>query len=382
MSQEIRTCQETIAGYESEINRLQQEITRENEQIRIGQSAYHREQSRLESLKNMTERYEGYGNSIRRVMEQKSRETGILGVVADLIRVDKRYETAVETALGGNIQNIVTKDEETAKRMISFLKQHKFGRATFLPLTSVRGSEFLKPEILEEDGVIGLDHTLVETDRQFHDLMKNLLGRTVVVKNIDVGIYLARKYRQSVRMVTPEGELLNPGGSMTGGAFKNSSSLLSRRREIEEFEKTVQMLKKDLDEAIASLETHKQERAGYYTKMDALKEEMQKIYVRQNTARMNLSQVQSRQKTITERKSVLLHENEGLESQLRELQENQDSIEIELGTSEELEKKLKWETEEEQSTGGEKRTRTDSAKEGGGSASSVCGAGTKRKLPK
>ena len=121
LSQEIRTCQETIAGYESEINRLQQEITRENEQIRIGQSAYHREQSRLESLKNMTERYEGYGNSIRRVMEQKSRETGILGVVADLIRVDKRYETAVETALGGNIQNIVTKDEETAKRMISFL---------------------------------------------------------------------------------------------------------------------------------------------------------------------------------------------------------------------------------------------------------------------
>ena len=86
----------------------------------------------------MTERYEGYGNSIRRVMEQKSREPGILGVVADLIRVDKRYETAVETALGGNIQNIVTKDEETAKRMISFLKQHKFGRATFLPLTSVR----------------------------------------------------------------------------------------------------------------------------------------------------------------------------------------------------------------------------------------------------
>ncbi len=99
--------------------------------------------------------------------------------------------------------------------------------------------------------------------------MKNLLGRTVVVENIDVGICLARKYRQSVRMVTPEGELLNPGGSMTGGAFKNSSSLLSRRREIEEFEKTVQMLKKDLDETIESLETHKQERAGYYAKMDS-----------------------------------------------------------------------------------------------------------------
>lgn len=348
LSAQIRTCSETIAQYESEIVRLQEEITKENGLIQTGQSAYHREQSRLESLKNMTERYEGYGNSIRRVMEQKNREQGILGVVADLIRVEKKYETAVETALGGSIQNIVTRDEETAKRMITYLKQHKFGRATFLPLTSVKGSEFPKPEVLREDGVIGLAHTLVETDEEFKSLMKNLLGRTVVVENIDVGIRLARKYRQTVRMVTPEGELLNPGGSMTGGAFKNSSSLLSRRREIEEFEKTVQMLKKDLEQTRESLERHKEERAGYYAKMDSLKDEMQKIYVRQNTAKMNLSQVQSRQKSILDRKAELLKENESYENQLRELQENQESIEIELGTSEELEERLKKETEEEQ----------------------------------
>lgn len=348
LSVQIQSCSKKIKDYEQQIANYQKEITRENQLLQTGQSAYHREQSRLESLKNMTERYEGYGNSIRKVMEQRSREPGLLGVVADIIRVQKKYETAVETALGGSIQNIVTKDEETAKRMISYLKQHKFGRATFLPLTSVRGSEFPKKEILREQGVIGLAHTLVETDDEFKSLMKNLLGRTVVVETIDVGIQLARKYHQSVRMVTPEGELLNPGGSMTGGAFKNSSSLLSRRREIEEFEKTVLMLKKDLEQTTASLEAHKKARAECYAGMDALKEEMQKIYVRQNTAKMNLTQVQSRQKSLMEQKATLLEENKGFEQQLQELQDNQESIEIELGTSEELEEKLKRETEEEQ----------------------------------
>ena len=111
---------------------LQERLTSENQEIEKEQAEYHREASRLESLRNITERYDGYGNSIRRVMEQKDREKGILGVTADLIKTRKEYETAVETALGGSIQNIVTRDEDTAKRMIEYLKRNKFGRATFL----------------------------------------------------------------------------------------------------------------------------------------------------------------------------------------------------------------------------------------------------------
>ena len=103
--------------------------------MEIGQTAYHREASRLESLKNITERYDGYGNSIRRVMEQKNREPGIKGVVADIIHVQKDYEVAIETALGGSIQNIVTDNEQTAKRMIGFLKKNRFGRATSVSYT-------------------------------------------------------------------------------------------------------------------------------------------------------------------------------------------------------------------------------------------------------
>ena len=173
-------------------------------------------------------------------MEKKNEVSGIHGVVADLIKVSKEYEIAVETALGGSIQNIVTDDEETAKQMISYLKQNKFGRATFLPLTSMKAGEAkISREVLSENGVIGTADTLVQTDIKYRDVASNLLGRTVVVKTIDHGIALARKYKQSLRIVTLEGELMNPGGAMTGGAFKNSSNLLSRRREIEEFEKTV-----------------------------------------------------------------------------------------------------------------------------------------------
>ena len=111
---EIRSYNARIAENEEQIEKLQKELSEKQEKLRIGQTAYHRESSRLESLKNITERYDGYGNSIRRVMANKDRETGLIGVVADIIKVDKEYEIAVETALGGSIQNIVTDNEETA----------------------------------------------------------------------------------------------------------------------------------------------------------------------------------------------------------------------------------------------------------------------------
>ena len=116
-----------------------------------------KEKSKLEAISNLTERYDGYGNSIRRVMEQKEQNKEIIGVVADIVKVEKKYEVAIETALGGNIQNIVTEDEETAKKMIRFLKKNKYGRATFLPLTSIlHPQEFKTPEVLKEKGVLGM----------------------------------------------------------------------------------------------------------------------------------------------------------------------------------------------------------------------------------
>ena len=231
ISDKIISLNDENKEYERRIRELQTKISKESQKLQIGQSAFHREQSRLESLKNITERYDGYGNSIRKVMDNKDREQGLLGVVADIVKVEKDYEIAIETALGGNIQNIVTEDEDTAKRMIHFLKKNKFGRATFLPLTSIRANSGInRPEVLKETGVIGTANKLIQVESKYKTLADYLLGRTLVVDHIDHATMIARKYHQSIRIVTLEGELINPGGSMTGGAFKNSSNLLSRRR--------------------------------------------------------------------------------------------------------------------------------------------------------
>ena len=345
---ELQEIAQTISGYvtenrtyEEKIAALQQTIAKKNEQLRIGQTAFHREQSRLESLKNITERYDGYGNSIRKVMEKKEQEKGLLGVVADLIKVDKAYEIAVETALGGSIQNIVTDNEETAKRMITFLKQNKFGRATFLPLTSINGTAGIRQnEALQEEGVIGLANTLVKVEEIYRGLAEHLLGRTVVVKHIDHGVALAKKYKQTLRIVTLEGELINPGGAMTGGAFRNSSNLLSRRREIEEFEKTVEKLKSEMDQMEQEVEHEKEARADYYSKIEAIKQQLQKAYVIQNTAKMNAEQVKAKKADAKAVSSKIHEEGAELEQQIREIRENHESIQVELETSEKLEQEL------------------------------------------
>ena len=135
----IQEGNEECTHLSGEVQKLQTKLQEQSREIEAGQTAYHREASRLESLRNITERYDGYGNSIRRVMEQKAKEPGIRGVVADIVHVQKDYEVAIETALGGSIQNIVTDNEQTAKRMIGFLKQNRYGRATFLPLSNISG---------------------------------------------------------------------------------------------------------------------------------------------------------------------------------------------------------------------------------------------------
>ena len=339
--EEIASYQEQISRNEQEIAGLQKELTEKQEKLRIGQTAYHREASRLESLKNITERYDGYGSSIRKVMANKDREPGLIGVVADIIKVDREYEIAVETALGGSIQNIVTDSEETAKRMIAFLKKNKFGRATFLPLTSMHKAGAIRnPEALKEPGVIGMASELVHVEKRFEDLAGQLLGRTIVVDHIDHGIAIARKYRQTLRLVTLEGELINPGGSMTGGAFKNSSNLLSRRREIEELEKAVSMLRSDMDETERSVNAVKSRRAACYAENDEAQQKLAKASVRENTARMSLEQAQLRQLEAKQRMEAFAADRESLEAQLEEIAENEDSIQMELETSQSLEKEL------------------------------------------
>lgn len=330
-----------IADYQMKIDTLQKEISSLNDQIQYIQGNYHRQKSRLESLKNITERYDGYGNSIRKVMEKKASEPGLIGVVADIIHVDKEYEIAIETALGGSIQNIVTRNEETAKHMIEFLKKNKFGRATFLPLTSLKGnSGKFRQDVLAEKGVINTADKLVKVDSEFAVLAENLLGRTLVCDTIDTGIRLARKYQQSLRIVSLEGELINPGGAISGGAFKHSGNLLSRRREIEELENNVSHLKKDMDALSLKITQNREDRSDLYSKLDSLKQSIQEKLVKKNTLQMYVDQIESKYKFTLETINSIQRERAELKQQSEEIRDNKTSIQLELETSEDVEKEI------------------------------------------
>lgn len=337
----IQEMNQECQRLDGEVHKITEELKKQNNQMEIGQSAYHREASRLESLKNITERYDGYGNSIRRVMEQKDRAPGIRGVVADLMQVNKEYEIAIETALGGSIQNIVTDNEQTAKQMIEYLKKNRFGRATFLPLNSINTkSGFNQREALKEPGVIGLASELVTTGTEYAGLATYLLGRVLVVDHIDHAIAIARKYRHSLRMVTIEGESFSPGGSMSGGSFKNNSNLLGRRREIEELESSVKALKSDMDKMQRDIDDNRSRRNVMRDTIADFQEKLRQQYVAQNTAKMNINQVESRIREIQEGYGDIQREQLEIRRQIEEARADHNKIAEELKASQQDEKEL------------------------------------------
>ena len=317
---ERTAAEENIAGLEQEVRRL-------NKNLNDTQQQYHTSYTRLESLRNLAERYEGYGGSIRRVMEVRDRVKGIHGVVADIISTEKKYEVAVETALGGSIQNIVTDSEQTAKQLIEYLKKNKYGRATFLPLTSVgsRGG-FNQEAALREPGIIGLADSLVHVEPQYRDLASYLLGRVVVAENIDCAIALARKFRYSLRIVTLEGELLSAGGSMTGGAFKNSSNLLGRRREIEELEAACKKALVRVDEIQKDLSLNEGLLTEERENLERLRAAGQEAILKRNTIQIGIAGLEEKKTEIAESSTDMVRENQDLEEQLREIGRSQEQL--------------------------------------------------------
>ncbi|MCR4640856.1 MAG: chromosome segregation protein SMC [Lachnospiraceae bacterium] len=327
---------------EERSSQIHDELSKLDEKLQEARVSYHQDKTKLEAISNLTERYEGYGSAIRKVMEKKEEEKGVIGVVADIIRVEKKYETAIETALGGNIQNIVTKDEPTAKRMISFLKENRLGRATFLPLTSIEHpQEFKTPEVLDEKGVVGMANEIVNTDPEYVNVAKSMLGRIVVVDNVDNALKIARKYDYGVRMVTIEGELLVPGGAISGGAFRNNSNLLGRRREMDELEKKVKEALKNINGYLDEIEKIKEERNRLRVEIADLKFESQQQYIRMNTANLNLQKAQEKIDETTKGVDDLHHEQSEIDLQVQDIKEQQKKIEEELKSSADREKEMR-----------------------------------------
>lgn len=218
-----------------EISALDSEIDRKNERIRI--------------LDDLEKNMEGYQGSVRSVMKESKRGAlnGIHGPLSQLITVKDKYSVAVETALGVAIQNIVVDNETDAKRAIAFLKDSRGGRATFLPLTAIKSRNLDEKDLDDAYGFVSIASDLVGADKQYRDIIENLLGKTVVCEDMDSAISMAKKYKNRFKIVTLDGQVINAGGSMTGGSKAQGVGMLSRSNEIEKLTKSVNDLKNKKD---------------------------------------------------------------------------------------------------------------------------------------
>ncbi len=328
------------AQAEEELASIRAEMADSHAELDEITTAYHRDSSRLDSLKSMAEHYDGYGNGIRKIMQLKNRNPGIRGVVADLLDVPERYETAIETALGGSIRNIVTDNESTAKYLIEYLKSNKAGRATFLPLTAIRPRTFGNEAALAEEGVIGIASRLVSCADEYGSLKEYLLGRTLVVDHIDHAILIGRKYRHSLYMVTLQGESFSPGGSITGGAFRNTDNLLGRKREIEELESGTKKQFRRMEELRQGIEDRKAVRNKVRGEIALIGEELQKKRIRMSTVQMAKKQAEEALQLAEIDVAALMKEQAEIERQIAEIHEKTLGVTKTLAASEEEEKSV------------------------------------------
>lgn len=250
-SKELRkqqTRREELNGELSESDKLLGGLRTKQSKLR---SEMQFKTSRARTLTEMEQNLEGYNRSVRQVLQEcKESEgfgKGIHGALAQLIKVDRKYEAAIEMTLGGALQNIVTQTEEAAKKAIEYLKRNKSGRATFLPISSVNGRGFdasMTERIKRSEGFCGIASELVSCDPVYKGIIRNLLGKVVVIDNLDNAIRVARSFGYSFRIATLEGDILNAGGSMSGGSLENrGTGILSRSREIEELNNELAKLK-------------------------------------------------------------------------------------------------------------------------------------------
>lgn len=224
-----------------------------NDSIMHSKGEYNRLNSRLMMLLEMERDYEGLAKSTKTVLNgaKNGQLTGcrICGILSSVIDVEKKYVTAIEAALGGALGNIITEDEFDAKKAIEFLKRTGGGRATFLPISSVKGREIDNiGEIAKTNGFVALASDAAQTDEKYKGIIRSLLGRTVIAKDMDSAVHLSRKFSYRFKVVTLEGEILNAGGSITGGSVNKTTGLLSRANEIKELTKKTKQQKSDIDE--------------------------------------------------------------------------------------------------------------------------------------
>ena len=322
---EIEKKRNKIVSNLEEINRQKEEVDKKIKAYETNINAYQSEerikQSKLKFLIETEKEKEGYIKSVKSLLKDceniKELGKGMHGVLANIIEVPEQYQTAIEMCLGASLQNIVTETEEDAKKLVEHLRKNNLGRASFLPITSVRGRKLDKIKG-HEKGVIGIASDLVKYDKKYEQIIKNLLGRTVVVDNMETAIKVAKQNGYTFRIITIQGDVINSSGAITGGSVaKKTVNILGRGREIEKLEKEITNLKNKIEAKIKEKEQYEESIEDIIENATSLEKELQEIDITYATEKQklisveeNISKIELRLNKIKEESSLLETEKE------------------------------------------------------------------------
>ncbi len=252
--EKLNDFKEKINNYYERLNSLKEENHNLSNKIQNNNYSLKEYTSKLNVYIDMENHYEGFNRGVKEVLKNKNLK-GIYGALGQVVTVEGKYEKAIEAALGAYMQNIITADENSAKAAINYLKHNKIGRVTFLPMNIIKSKKI--NNIQSKTPFIGIASDLISYDEKYRDILENILGRTIVIDNIDQGIKFARETGHKYKVVTLDGDILNPGGSLTGGSLKTSGNILSRKRLINEFNEKINNTKAEniaLEEKVLSIE--------------------------------------------------------------------------------------------------------------------------------
>lgn len=304
--------------------------------------------SRLRVLEDMEKDFDGYSKSVKALLSNAGSITkGMLGAVGEMINVPSLYVAAIDVALGAQVQSVVTETEEDAKALIEYLKKYKLGRATFLPISSIKPRYFSDKDkaSFAIDGFVGIASKLVTYDKKIENIINNLLGRIAIVKDMDAAIKLARLTNYDFRIVTLAGEIINAGGSITGGSLNAvSHSVLSRKNEIEQLKLKYEDTKKNFEDLLLDLETAKQHISAIGLEITNKTDEHHRLMLELNNLQNRFESLKSEMQIINDRISISAKEISDLSkecSDSRELIAVNQQMDIQLETNKkEIEMKI------------------------------------------
>lgn len=273
------TTKNKLAGYERLSEGKKRRMNEAKQALDEVNAEYGSKQQRYNVLRDVENNMEGYVRSVKELIRasKSGRIGGIHGVVADVISVDEKYVTAIETVLQPVMQNIIVDNEDTAKRCIRFLKETNAGRATMLPLTRMRGRYLNEPKLSSEQGFEGIASELVRCDDEYAEIVKYLLGTTAVVDDIDTASYIGKRYGNKFRIVTLDGQVVNAGGSFTGGSRVNAGGIISRKQEIEALYAELSELRSRQNEKSEEFRQYQAETAKFTIEIEGMYDELRTL---------------------------------------------------------------------------------------------------------